>query len=87
MEFVIISSSFTVVKQRQTSHVLVFIPGVYTIQCSQPGPRSWDVGAHLSHNTDKSHLPDVGALTPHIRTSDYHSSPAITLLQREEKRE
>lgn len=65
-----------------TSHVIVFVPGVNAIQYAQPSLRSRDIGAQLSHYTDEGHLPDVGALTPHVRTSDYHSSPAIALLQR-----
>lgn len=55
------------------------IPGINAIQHTQAGLRGRDVGAHLSHDTDQGHLADVGALTPHIRTSDYHRSPAIAL--------
>lgn len=59
-----------------------FIPGVNAVQYAQTGLWGRDIGAHLSHNTDQGHLTDVGAFTPHIRTSDYHSSPAITLEER-----
>lgn len=60
-------------------NVFVYVPCVYAVQHAQTGLGGRDVGAHLSHNTDQGHLADVGAFTPHIRTSDYHGSPAITL--------
>ena len=59
--------------------VLLFIPGVNTVQYAQAGLKGRYEGAHLGHNTDQGHLANVGALTSHIRTSNYHSSPAITL--------
>lgn len=66
--------------------LLALIPGVNAIQYAHTGLWGWDVGAHLSHHTDKSNLANVGALTPHIGPSDYHCSPAVTLKGGREKR-
>lgn len=58
---------------------MFIVPGVNAIHDAQAGFTGRDIRAHVSHDTDESHLTNVGAFTPHIRTSNYHSSPAITL--------
>lgn len=55
------------------------LPGINTVQYSHAGLCGWDVGAHLSHDTDQGHLTDVGAFTPHVWTGDNHRSLAVAL--------
>lgn len=63
------------------------IPGINTVQYPHAGLCGWDVGAHLSHDTDQGHLTDVGAFTPHVWTGDDHCSLAVALQTAERARE
>ena len=66
-------------------YVLVSKPGVNAIQYAQTSRRGRDVGANLSHDTDKGNLADVGALSSHVGPGDDHGSPAIALNMKQER--
>lgn len=61
------------------SMVKVPSPDVNAIKHTHSGFRGRNIRANLCHDADEGHLPDIGAFPSHIRTRDYHNSPAITL--------